>query len=295
VKKKDSSVRKRGVILISLASSMFALGTVLAKLLGEAFNAFFVSWLSLFCGGLIVATVQLVRRKPLLPRLTASGWLDLVLLGGIGTAMPLLCVVAGLAQTSAITGGFLLQSQGPAAILLAVLFLKEKVTWRQAGGMVLLVVGSLLVIVRDLRGPLQIDGGQGDLLVVLGAIGLGFSYIPGKRLTSQGDAWQIILLRLFVGSLLIVPFLPFQTTTMLVPLSATLIVVLVLYIVSNFGLAYVFQQMGLGLLQAWESAALMQSLPLFGTLFALLILHESITPLQMIGGCIILLGGFLVI
>ncbi len=288
-------MRKRGVILISLASSMFALGTVLAKLLGEAFNAFFVSWLSLFCGGLIVATVQLVRRKPLLPRLTASGWLDLVLLGGIGTAMPLLCVVAGLAQTSAITGGFLLQSQGPAAILLAVLFLKEKVTWRQAGGMVLLVVGSLLVIVRDLRGPLQIDGGQGDLLVVLGAIGLGFSYIPGKRLTSQGDAWQIILLRLFVGSLLIVPFLPFQTTTMLVPLSATLIVVLVLYIVSNFGLAYVFQQMGLGLLQAWESAALMQSLPLFGTLFALLILHESITPLQMIGGCIILLGGFLVI
>ncbi|HVU70770.1 MAG TPA: DMT family transporter [Ktedonobacteraceae bacterium] len=295
MKKKDSSVRWRGFLLMSLASSMFGLGTVLAKLLGEAFNPFFVSWLSLLCGGVIVSAAQLVRRKPLLPRLTAAGWIDLIALGGIGTAMPLLCVVAGLAQTSAITGSFLLQSQGPAAILLAVLFLKEKMTWKQAGGIALLIVGSLLVIVRDLRGPLQIEGGQGDLLVLLAALGLGFSYIPGKRLTSQGDAWQIILLRLFVGSLLIVPFLPFQTTTLLVPLSITLAGILALYIVTNFGLAYVFQQMGLGLLQAWESAVLMQSLPLFGTLFALLILHESITPLQIIGGCIILLGGFLVI
>lgn len=274
---------------------MFGLGTVLAKLLGEAFNPFVVSWFSLVGGGLCVSVAQCVRRKPLLPRLTRSGWVDLILLGGIGTAMPLLGVIEGLAQTSAITGNFLLQSQGPAAIFLAMLFLKEKMNWKQVAGIALLIVGSLLVIVRDLHGPIQIQGGQGDLLVLLAAFGLGFSYIPSKRLTSQGDALQIILLRLFVGSVLILPFLPFQTTILQVPLTVSLVVVLIIYIITSFGLGYLFQQVGLSLLQAWEAAALMQTLPLFGTAFALLILHESLTPLQMIGGAVILLGGFFVI
>lgn len=274
---------------------MFGLGTVLAKLLGEAFNPFFVSWLSLLCGSFIVCACQLVRRKPLLPHLTRSSWIDMLLLASIGTAMPLLCVVTGLAQTSAITGNFLLQSQGLAAIILAVLFLKEKMVWKQVAGMALLIIGSLLVIVRDLHGgALQIQGGQGDLLVLLAAVGLGFAYIPSKRLVKYGDALQIILMRLFIGSVFLLPFLPFQTTILLVPLTIALLGWLGLYIVTSFGLGYIFQQMGLGLLQAWESAALMQTLPLFGTVFALLLLHESLTPLQIIGGCVILLGGFLV-
>lgn len=288
-------MRQRGLLFISLASSMFGLGTVLAKLLGEAFNPILVSWISLFGGGIIVSICQLVRRKPLLPRLTGTGWLDLFLLASIGTVMPLVCVIEGLAQTSAITGNFLLQSQGPAAIVLAMLFLKEKMSWRQVAGIALLIIGSLLVIVRDLRGPLQIEGGQGDLLVLLAAVGLGFAYIPSKRLAGQGDAWQIILLRLLLGSLIVLPFLPLQTTTVLVPLTFALVGVLAIYIITSFGLGYIFQQLGLGLLQAWESAALMQTLPLFGTIFALLILHESMTPLQIAGGCVILLGGFLVI
>jgi drug/metabolite transporter (DMT)-like permease len=287
-------VRGRGFLYIGITAALFGLGTVLAKLLGETFNPFFVSWLSLVCGGLCVSASQLVRRKPLLVRMTRASWIDLLLLASIGTAMPLVCVVKGMAQTSAITGSFLLQSQGPAAIILAMFFLREKMVWKQVGGIALLLIGSLLVIVRDLRGPLQIQGGQGDLLVLLAAVGLGFSYIPGKRLVKSGDALQIILLRLFLGSLFLLPFLAFQTNILLVPLTWSLVGILVLYIVSNFGVGYILQQMGLGLLQAWESAALMQTLPLFATLFALLLLHESLTPLQIIGGCVILSGGFLV-
>lgn len=288
-------MRLRGFIFITITSCMFGLGTVLAKILGEAFNPFFVSWLSLFCGGICVAACQLLRRKPLVPRMTWASWGDMLLLASIGTALPLVCVVVGMPRTSAITGSFLLQVQGPAAIVLALLLLKEKIVWRQIAGIALLLVGSLLVILRDLRGPIQIQGGQGDLFVLLAAIGLGFSYIPGKRLTERGDALQIILLRLFAGSFLLLPLVALQTNLTLVPLSWALLGWLALYIISNFGVGYLLQQAGLGFLQAWESAALMQTLPLFSTAFALLLLHESLTPLQIIGGCIILLGGFLVV
>ena len=130
--------------------------------------------------------------------------------------------------------------------------------------------------------------------MAIAAVGLGFSYITGKRLTKHGDALQIILLRLFVGSFLLLPFLVFSTPVLFVPLSWLLIGVMALYIVTNFGVAYIVQQTGLSLLQAWETAAIMQTLPLFSTVFALLLLHESLTPLQIVGGCVILVGGFLV-
>ncbi len=288
-------MRLRGTLFILTASCMFGVGTVFAKLLGESFNPFFVSWLSLLCGGICVSACQLLRRKPLVPRMTRGSWGDVLLLASIGTALPLVCIVIGLARTSAITGSFLLQSQGPAALLFALLFLKEKVVWRQVLGMALLLVGSLLVILRDLHGPIQVTDGMGNLLVIIAAIGIGFSYIPGKRLSERGDALQVILLRLLVGSFLLTPFLAFQTNVMLVPLSWLLVIVLALYIVTNFGVGYLVQQAGLGLLKAWESAALMQTLPLFSTLSAVLLLHESLTPLQIIGGCIILVGGFLVL
>lgn len=292
-RKKGSSVRQRGFILILVTACLFGLGVVLAKILGEAFNPIVVSWLSLFCGGIVVSLSQLLRHKPLVPHLNRTAWIDVVLLAGVGTALPLVCVVEGMAQTSAITGNFLLQAQGPATLIMAVFLLKEKIFWRQIVGMLLLLIGSLLVIVRDLHGPLQIQGGQGDLLVLVAAVSLGFSYIPSKRLVKHGDALQIIILRLFIGSLILLPFLPFQHYILVVPLTISLVGWLILYIVSNFGLAYIFQQMGLGYLQAWESAALMQTLPLFGTIFALVLLRESLTLLQIIGGIVILLGGFL--
>lgn len=288
-------MRLRGFIFTLVTACMFGLGAVLAKVVGEAFNPFFVSWLALLCGGLCVSTSQLIRRKPLVPRMTRTSWCDLLLFASIGTALPLVCVVVGLAQTSAITGSFLLQLQGPAAIFCAMLFLKEKMTRKQVGGIALLLVGSLLVILHDLNSPFHVVGGQGDLFVVVAALGLGFSYIPGKRLTEHGDVLQIILLRLLVGSFLLLPLLAFQTNVLFVPLSWSLIGVLILYIVTQFGVGYILQQAGLGLLQAWEVAAIMQTLPLFSTIFAMLLLHDSLTPLQIFGGCVILIGGFLLI
>jgi len=288
-------VRLRGFLFTLMTSCLFGLGAVLAKPIGEAFNPFFVSWLALFGGGLCISACQVLRRKALLPRLTRTGWSDMLLFASIGTALPLVCVIVGLPQTGAITGSFLLQLQAPAALLFALFFLKEKIAWNQLTGIALMLVGSMLVILRNPHGPLQIKGDLGDLFVLIAAVGIGFSYIPGKRLTEHGDALQINLLRLFAGSFLLLPFLAFQANVLLAPFSWSLIGVVVIYIVANFGIGYILLQAGLRLLQAWEASAILQTLPLFSTVFALLLLHESLMLLQIIGGCIILAGGFLVI
>lgn len=288
-------MRMRGFLSILTTAFMFGLGAVLAKLLGEAFTPFFVSWLALLGGALCIFACQVLRRKPLLPHLTHASRVDLLLFASIGTALPLVCVIVGLPQTSAITGSFLLQLQAPAALIFALFFLKEKITWKQVAGIALLLVGSLLVILRDLHGPIEITGGLGDVFVLIAAVGIGFAYIPGKRLTGHGDAFQINFLRLFVASCFLLPFLALQPNGLTVPFSWSVIVVLVIYIVANFGIGYILLQVGLSLLQAWEASAITLTLPLFATIFAVLLLHESLTLLQIVGGCIILAGGFVVI
>lgn len=288
-------MRLRGLIFTMTTACLFGLGAVLAKPLGETFQPFFVSWLALLGGALCICACQLLRRKPLLAPMTRASWGDLLLLASIGTALPLVCIIVGLPKTGAIAGSFLLQLQAPAALLFALLLLKEKIGWKQLAGIALLLVGSLLVILRDLHGPLQIRGDQGNLLLLIAAVGIGFAYIPGKRLSGHGDALQVNLLRLLVGSCLLLPFLAFQVNVLVAPLSWSLIGVLVLYIVANFGIGYILLQIGLGLVQAWEASAILQTMPLFSTVFAVLLLHESLTLLQLIGGCIILAGGFLII
>src|SRR5260370_14243085 len=280
----------RGLICAVVAERWFGVGAVMDKPVGEKFQPFFVSWLALLGGGLCVGACRVLRRKPLLPRMPRASWGDLLLFASIGTALPLVCIIVGLPQTGAITGSFLLQLQAPEAFVFALFFLKEKVVWKQLAGIALLVVGSLLVILRDLHSPPQLRGDQGDLFVLIAAVGIGFSYIPGKRLTEHGDALQINVLRLFVGSFLLLPFLALQSGVLFAPLSWSLIGVLVLYIVANFGIGYILLQAGLGLLQAWEASAILQSMPLFSTAFAVLLLHESLTLLQLTGGCSILSG-----
>jgi drug/metabolite transporter (DMT)-like permease len=293
--RKDCVVRLYGFLFALTTSCLFGLGIVLATLIGETFQPIFASWLALLGGGLCICACQLLRCKPLLPRLTRASWGDLLLFASIGTALPLVCVIIGLPQTNAITGSFLLQLQTPVALVCALFLLKENIVWKQLAGIVLLLVGSLLVILRHSFGSLQIGGGQGNLFVLIAAVGIGFSYISAKRLSEHGDALQINLLRLLIGSCFLLPLLPFQAHTLLVPRSWFLIGVLALYIVANFVIAYVLLQLSLSLLQAWEASATLQTLPVFSTAFAVLLLHESVTLLQLIGGCIILVGGLLVI
>lgn len=294
-KRKDMSVRVRGLLSTLTAACLFGLGAVLAKPIGQTFHPFFISWLALLGGGCCILAFQALRRKPLLPKLTRSGWFDVVLFVSIGTALPLVCIIAGLPQTGAIAGGFLLQIQAPAALLFALVLLKETVVWKQMAGIVLLLAGSLLVILRDVHGALPLKADLGELLILIAAVGIGFSYIPGKRLTQYGDALQINLLRLFAGAILLMPVLAFQPVALLAPLSWSVVGVVVLYIVANFVVGYVLLQDGLGRLQAWTASAILQTMPLFTTVFALLLLHESLTFLQVVGGAIILAGGFLTI
>lgn len=291
----------RGISYALTASLMFGLGAVLAKLVGQEVDATVVAFLDLAVGGLLLSIGLLLTGAPLFKALSLfkrADWIDFVLLSCPGTALPLLLIVAGFARTSALEGGFLLQINGVAALVFAVLLLGERIRLKQSVGMILLLLGSALVIFKGAGGVSWGSGVGGDLLILFGAVGLGFGFIPAKRLVQRVEVLPLTALRLLLGSLTLLPVLAFQLVIGPHPLlwrpAPDILWVLPTYIVTNFCLGYLSQQEGLRLLKAWEVAAIMQTVPLFSTFFAILLLRDTMTLVQVGGGALALVGGVIV-
>jgi drug/metabolite transporter (DMT)-like permease len=291
----------RGIGYSLTASLMFGLGVVLAKFLSGEIDAALVAFLCLAFGGLLLSGVLLVTGNQLFQKLSDlkfRDWIDLFLLSCVGTALPLLFIVIGFTHASALEGGFILQLNGVAALIFAVLLLRERIRLRQSLGILLLLLGSTLVIFKGTQGGGTERGGLGDLFILAGAIGLGFGFIPAKRLSERVETLQLTALRLLLGAATLVPVAAFQLIveahSLLWQPSLNTVWVLSLYILTSFCLGYLSQQAGFRLLKAWEMAAIMQTVPLFSTMFALLLLHDTITPVQALGGLLAVFGGIIV-
>src|SRR5215470_6094332 len=144
----EGGVRLRGFLSLSVTACFFGLGVVLAKLLTGVFSPVLLACLALGCGGLLITLLLLVTRRPLLPPASWSIWGNLLVLGVLGTALPLVLVIAGFSMTSAVVSGVLIQAQGPAAVLLAAIMLRERPSLAQLIGIAVIILGGVLVVVR---------------------------------------------------------------------------------------------------------------------------------------------------
>jgi drug/metabolite transporter (DMT)-like permease len=220
-----------------------------------------------------------------------------LLLACPGTSLPLLLTIAGFARTSALEGGLLLQLNGVAALLFAMLLLGERIRWRQGFGVLLLLLGGALIVIAGAGGTSG-DDISGNLLILVGTVGIGFSYIPAKRLADRADPLPLTAARLLLGGATMAPVAAFQLLAaahalLWQPTQANL-ALLLLYVLTNFCVAFFAQQAGLRLLKAWQMAAIGQTVPLFSTFFAVLLLHDSLTLLQGAGGLLAIFGGIIV-
>jgi drug/metabolite transporter (DMT)-like permease len=292
IKKGEGGVRLRGFLSLSATACFFGLGVVLAKLLTGVFSPVLLACLALGCGGLLVTLLLLVTRRPLLPPASWAIWGNLLVLGVLGTALPLVLVIAGFSMTSAVVGGVLIQAQGPAAVLLAAIILRERPSLAQLVGIAVIILGGVLVVVQpDLS--FQADA-LGVALVLAGAVGYGFALIPAKRLAGKVDTLQVSALRFLIGVIFVAPLLYFQPTLMTGSVSWTTVATFALYVLTSYCAGYILQQDGLRFLKAWEAAATLQTLPVFAALFAVLFLHETVAPLQIAGVLAVIVGGIII-
>ena len=215
---------------------------------------------------------------------------NLALLGVVGGSLAFLMFFNGLALTTGGRAAFIHKTLPVWASLLALVFLKEKLTGKQAGAIGLALAGLSVMELDSISFAVQL----GDFLVLGATFLWAAENLLAKRFMNLGETnWRVAFGRMFFGSLILFGVAGLQgklgTLVALQPIQWIYIVVSTLmlawYVLTWYwGLRYINLSKASGLLLIAPVVSLVLGV----------FMGEAVFPLQLIGSGLIL-GGCLVL
>jgi len=190
---------------LSLSASMALVGSYvgLSKLLVAVFPVFLLAWLRF--GIAAVAMLSWTRRPPGELPLNRHDRGLLFLESFLGNFLFSICMLFGVALSSALAAGVIMAAIPAVVALLSRIFLRERIAPRVAAGIACAVAGIAIVSLVKNEGGASETSLLGNLLLV-GAVVCEASYVViGKRLTAQLSAKRISALVNLWGLLLVTP------------------------------------------------------------------------------------------
>jgi drug/metabolite transporter (DMT)-like permease len=192
---------------LCLAAAMALVGMYvgLSKRLVAVFPVFLLAWLRFSIAA--VAMAGWVRRPPGEAPLAGHERRLLFLESFLGNFMFSICMLFGIALSSALAAGVIMAAIPAVVALLSRVFLKERIDARVAAGIACAVGGIALVSVVRHQGHEGTGASLPGNLLLLGAVFCEASYVViGKRLTGHLSAKRISALVNLWGLVLVAPF-----------------------------------------------------------------------------------------
>ena len=254
-----------------------------------------IVWLRFSMGVLILGAVVCLRRQISLPQ--GRDWLYFALLGTLGITFHQWLQSNGLITSQASTTAWIVASTPVIIAVLGWLFLKEKINWVKAGGIILAIFGVALVVSRGNLASLVKGqfGSPGDILILVSAPNWAiFSVISRYGLKTQPAARMMFYVMVFgwIGVTILFLVGPGFRDIANLDLQGWLAVGFLGVFCS--GLAYIFWYDALQALPASQVGAFLYLEPLVAVVVAALLLSETATLSSLFGGGIILFGVWLV-
>ena len=191
----------------ALAASMAIVGVYvgLSRLLVAVFPVLLLAWLRF--GIAALAMLHWLPRSPGEPPLSAHDRRLLFLESLLGNFLFSVCMLYGVALSSAVAAGVVMAAIPAAVALLSRVFLGERIDRRVAAGIACAVAGiAVLATSRGVPANVGSNPALGHLLLV-GAVLCEASYVViGKRLTGQLPARRISAIINLWGLVLVTPF-----------------------------------------------------------------------------------------
>ena len=222
------------------------------------------------------------QTKSKLTTATTKDYLLLLFIGLIYTLGVTLVETLALKSSPAVNFSFLIRTVILFTIILATIFLKEALTLKKLILAGLILAGSYLLTTQGQKLILS----RGDLFTLLEALMLGFLTISQKTAVQKFGA-PLTASAAFIFSL--VPFLMLLLATGQIhwPKAPLIIPLLAVF---NIGITQ-FKLQGLKYASASYVTMIFSFTPIFVSLLAIPLLHETLTPIQILGGALIILAG----
>jgi len=237
-----------------------------------------------------VVLLTVVRFMKPTPPIERKDWLKIMLLAVLIIPGNQLMYMFGQSMTAAGHGAFLFATAPVWIFVMAILHLKEKITWQRLSGVVLSFGGVLVIMLngRLVFGPEYL---WGDIIILIAVLAWCYYTIIGKPLVEKYGAFRITAYALASGSALYLPYGIYRALTFdyaQAPLGAwgavafmALGMSVALYVLWYWVLKY----MDASRLAVWHNL-----FPVVSAVVAYYALGEPLTTAFVLGGILILAG-----
>lgn len=246
---------------------------------------------------LLLLPLLILKRKDI--HLTRKDLPQLLLLAAAGFVINKLLEYGGLALTTASDVALLISSETLFTAVLSWLLLRERFQLMRTLLMLLGLMGVYLIVERSFIPNIPSGGGVwrvlGDLLVILGLVFEAFYTVRGKALLVKHSPLLIISAAIVGSTMFWLPVGGWEILTYgwhPLSVSAWLSIGWMALMVTVIGYLAWFQ--GLAKVDGSAAASTLFIQPLLGTLLAVVLLHDQLTLMTIVGGIFIVVSVFLI-
>ncbi|MEA3254526.1 MAG: DMT family transporter [Candidatus Altiarchaeota archaeon] len=191
----------------------------------------------------------------------------------------------GQSLTTATNAGFLLRTAPLFALMFGYIFMREFITKKHMLMMLIMLSGVYLLTTGGKLIP-----NLGDLLLISGGVIIGFDQAFSRKMMRKGVAPDVLTsLTMITGGILLYLFVIIFSSFSFIGWEIYLLSGLLIF------LSVFARNLGLRHIKAGITSSILLLNPVFTAIMGIGLLHERITSLQLLGGVIILLGGYLII
>ena len=207
-----SPVQKSGKVpasakaALGIACFFWAISFIATKVAVESVPPFTLVTLRLLISSGCFIIWFIVRGS--MPKYEGSQWLGrLFILSLFGTGLHYSIQTIGLKYTTA-SNASIYSVTGPLTILvIAILFLGEKLTFKKAAGLIIAIAGVIIVMGIRTLASFDVKGHMaGDLLVFASIFMWGVFTVLGKSMTNRMNALELTAIVTLIGSVFMIPF-----------------------------------------------------------------------------------------
>ena len=195
---------KKGVLLVLSTAFISGFSIFINQFGIKMTNPYIFTGLkNIFVALFIFAIILSLKEWNKFKFLSRSNWLTLILIGLVGGSIPFLLFFKGLSLTTAAQGSFLHKTMFIYVIVLAALFLKERVGKNLILAGLLLLLGNIFL----LKFMPKFIFNSGDLLVLIAVLFWSVEQILSKKAVMVMSPRMVAWGRMFFGSIFIIIFL----------------------------------------------------------------------------------------
>jgi len=194
---------KKGILLILLTAIISGFSIFINQFGASVVNPYVFTGLKNILVAILICGLLLAMKDwKLLKNLSKKYWGLLLTIGLAGGSIPFLLFFKGLSLTTGVQGSFIHKTMFIYVVVLAALFLKEKISKKLLFGGLFLLLGNAFLL-KFIPHSL----GKGDLLIFLAVLFWAVENVISKYVLKELPSRIVIWGRMFFGSIFILIFL----------------------------------------------------------------------------------------